>query len=76
MTGTLATSCVGLEEAADVARSLAADAKIVVNGTRIDVTEEAGVQVLHQVEDPNATCTRADVNVGARVEVTLRGPTK
>lgn len=30
--------------------------------------------VVHQVADDTAACTRADVNVGGRVEVTLRGP--
>ena len=72
----LNADCVDLEDAADLARMLAADTEIVVDGTRIDFTEEAGVLFLHIVEDPDASCTRADVNVGGRVEVTLRGPTQ
>lgn len=70
----LSASCVGLEEAAELVRTLAADTDIVVDGTRIDFTEQAGVLFIHIVEDPDASCTRADVNVGGRVEVTLRGP--
>lgn len=31
---------------------------------------------LARVEDPDAGCTRADVNVGGRVDVTLRGPAR
>jgi hypothetical protein len=72
----LSASCVGLDEAADLARTLAASTEIVVNGTRIDFTEEASVLFIHIVEDPDAACTRANVNVGGRVEVTLRGPTQ
>lgn len=72
----LDAGCVGLEDAADLARRLAADTEIVVDGTHIDFTEEAGVLFIHVVEDPDASCTRADVNVGGRVEVTLRGPTR
>ena len=72
----LSVSCVGLDEAAELARTLAADTEIVVDGTRIDFTEQAGVLLIHIVEDPDASCTRADVNVGGRVEVTLRGPTR
>lgn len=72
----LDAACVGLDEAADLARTLAASTEIVVNGTRIDFTEEASVLFIHIVEDPDAACTRANVNVGGRVEVTLRGPTQ
>lgn len=72
----LSASCAGLEEAAELVRTLAADTDIVVDGTRIDFTEQAGVLFIHIVEDPDASCTRADVNVGGRVEVTLRGPTQ
>ncbi len=72
----LNADCANLDDAADLARSLAAETEIVVDGTRIDFTEEAGVLVIHLVEAPEASCTRADVNVGGRVEVTLRGPTQ
>lgn len=72
----LDAACIGLEEAADLARTLAASTEIVVDGTRIEFTEEAGVLFIHIVEDPDAACARADVNVGGRVEVTLRGPTQ
>jgi len=72
----LRASCVGVDEAADLVRTLAADTEIVVAGTRIDFTEEAGVLFIHIIEDPDAACTHADVNVGGRVEVTLRGPTQ
>ncbi len=72
----LAANCVGLADAAALTRRMAADTEIVVDGTRIEFTEAAGVLTINLVEDPGATCTRADVNVGGRVEVTLRGPTR
>lgn len=72
----LATDCLPLEAAADLVRSLAANTNIVVNDTVIDFTEEADVLAITSVIDPTATCTRSDVVVGGRVDVTLRGPAK
>jgi len=72
----LSGSCVGLDEAADLARTLAASTEVVVDGTRIDFTEEAAVLVIHMVETADASCTRSHVNVGGQVEVTLRGPAR
>ena len=71
----LDADCIGLDDAADLARRLAASTEIVLDGTRIEFTEEAGVLFIHTIEDPNTSCTRADVNVGGAVEVALRGPT-
>lgn len=70
----LGAACMTLDQAADAARALAADTDIVIDGTRIELTEEAGVLVIHMIEEPDAACTRADVNVGGLAEVTLRGP--
>ena len=67
-------TCLNLSEATSVARSLAAETVIMIDGTRIDLTEQAGVLVLNEVDDPAAACTHSAVNVGGRVEVTLRGP--
>ena len=71
----LEATCMTLDEAGLLARSLAAETTIVIDGTRIDFTEQAGVLIVHDVDDPTADCTRSIVNVGGRVEVTLRGPT-
>lgn len=70
----LEAECVGIDEAATVTRTLGDSTDIRINGAIIEVTEEAGVLVINTVEDPAATCTQADVNVGGRVEVILRGP--
>lgn len=70
----LEASCLNLDDAATLARSLAADAVIEVDGTRIDLTEQAGVLVVHEVEDAVAACTSSTVSVTGRVDVTLRGP--
>lgn len=55
--------CVSLSAAADLTRRVASD-------TNIDVAS----LVIYEVSDDGARCTRADVNVGGRIEVTLRGP--
>lgn len=70
----LDATCLHLGEAASLARSLAARTVIEIDGTRIDLAEQAEVLVVHEVEDPAAACTSSAVNVGGRVEVTLRGP--
>ncbi len=53
---------------------MAADTEIVLDGTRIEFTEEAGVLIIHLVEDHNAGCTRGQRRRPS--EVTLRGPTR
>lgn len=70
----LEATCMTVDAASSLARSLAAETAIVIDGTRIDFTEQAGALVVHQLEDPSADCTSSVVNVGGRVEVTLRGP--
>ena len=67
-------TCLSLEAAASVARSLAAETVIMIDGTRIDLTEPAGALVVNEVEDPAAACTRSAVNIGGLVQVILRGP--
>ena len=59
----LDADCLTVSEAAAAARDLAADTAL----------EAAGL-VIYELTDDTATCTRTDVNVGGRVEVTLRGP--
>lgn len=75
LTDKLAADCLDLTQAADLTRTLAAETDVVFDGNIIDFTEQAGVLVINSIEDKTATCTRSDVNVGGRVEVTLRGPT-
>lgn len=69
----LNAECVGLDAAADITRSLAS-ATDVSSYTDYEFSEESGLLNIHTIEDPSATCARADVNVGGAVEVTLRGP--
>ncbi len=71
----LEATCMTLDAAGSLARSLAAETTVMIEGTRIGLTEQAGVLIVHEVDDPTADCTRSIVNVGGRVEVTLRGPT-
>lgn len=59
----LDADCVTVGEAGELARNLAAEAGI----------DPVGLMV-HELADAGASCTRVDVNVGGRVEVTLRGP--
>lgn len=59
----LEEECLSVAEAVELTRRSAADAGIDENGV-----------VVHQAVDDNSTCARADVNVGGRVEVTIRGP--
>ncbi len=61
----LGEDCLAVGAAGDVARGLAADA-----GLQVDAV------VIVEVEEDEAGCTRAAVNVGGRVEVTLRGPAR
>lgn len=67
----LATKCVGIDEAAALARTLADNT--VVNSGGVDV-DLANATEINTVEDPTAKCTRANVNVGGMLVVTLRGP--
>ncbi|MDP8929814.1 MAG: hypothetical protein M3O70_14895 [Actinomycetota bacterium] len=55
--------CLTTEEAADLTREIAADVGVAPEGL-----------IIQHVTDENAQCARADVNVGGRVEVTIRGP--
>lgn len=71
----LAATCMSLDNAGSLARSLASETAIVIDGTTIDLTEQAQTLVINEVEDPAADCTRSVVNVEGRIEVTLRGPT-
>lgn len=59
----LERECLNLEEAGRVAADLATEAGL-----------DPSAVVVYEVHDDAATCTRTDVNVGGRVEVTLRGP--
>lgn len=57
-------SCLDRTEAVAVVRRIAAD---------MDIDEAAGELVIHSVPDATAACSRTDVNVGGRIEVTVRG---
>lgn len=56
--------CLTRQEAVDSVRRIAAD---------LDIDESAGELIIHSVPDASATCSRTDVNVGGRIEVTVRG---
>jgi hypothetical protein len=56
--------CLTRDEAVDTVRRIAAE---------LDIKETAGEVVVHSVPDDSATCSRTDVNVGGRIEVTVRG---
>lgn len=56
--------CLKLQEAVDAVRRIAAD---------LGIDEPAGELIIHSVPDASATCSRTDVNVGGRIEVTVRG---
>jgi RNA polymerase sigma factor (sigma-70 family) len=71
----LAARCLPLEQATDLARALAAETRIVVDGAAIAMTQEPWAPILNQAEDPDADCTRATITVGGFVFVSLRGPT-
>lgn len=71
----LAVGCLGLDEAADLTRTLSAATDIVVDGNPIDLTEgTGGALAIHTVDTPDAACTTATVEVGGTLAVTLRGP--
>lgn len=65
--------CLTLEEAAEVARELAADTEVVVDGQVIEFREDYNLGIT-TVEDATASCTRSTVEVGGSIAVTLRGP--
>lgn len=56
--------CLTRREAVDSVRRIAAD---------LDIDESAGELIIHSVPDASVTCSRTDVNVGGRIEVTVRG---
>lgn len=66
----LTAECAGIDEAVDLTRTLAKNTDLEINGIVMDT---AAVQV-STVDDPSASCTLADVNIGGSVEVMLRGP--
>lgn len=55
--------CLSTDAVADLTRDIAADVGVVPEGL-----------VIHEVTDKDADCARAQLNVGGRVEVTIRGP--
>jgi hypothetical protein len=56
--------CLGRDEAVDTVRRIAAD---------LDIDESRGELIIHSVPDPSAACSRTDINVGGRIEATVRG---
>lgn len=56
--------CLTRQEAANAVRRIASD---------LGIDETAGELIVHSVPDASATCSRTDVNVGGRIEVTVRG---
>lgn len=56
--------CLTREEAVDTVSRIAAE---------LGIDETAGELVIHSVPDDSAACSRTDVNVGGRIEVTVRG---
>lgn len=70
----LEATCLSLDTAASLARALAVETRVTIDGTSIEFTEQAGMLVINEVEDPAADCALSTVNVGGQVVVTLRGP--
>jgi hypothetical protein len=56
--------CLTLQEAVDAVRRIASD---------LGIDETTGELIVHSLPDASATCSRTDVNVGGRIEVTVRG---
>lgn len=56
--------CLTRDEAVEAVRQAATD---------LDISEASGELVVNAVTDPSAECSRTDVNVGGRIEVTVRG---
>jgi hypothetical protein len=56
--------CLSRAEAVDTVRAIAAE---------MGLDEASGELVIHSVADASASCSRTDVNVGGRIEVTVRG---
>lgn len=56
--------CLSRAEAVASIRRIAAE---------LDINESAGELIIHSVPDSSARCSRTDVNVGGRIEVTVRG---
>lgn len=56
--------CVARQQAVDTVRAIARD---------LGIDEDAGELIVHSVPDDSASCSRTDVNVGGRIEVTVRG---
>lgn len=69
----LEQQCLTLEEAAEVARALAAETEFVVDGEVVEFSEDYGLGIT-TVEDATKSCTRSSVEVGGSVSVVLRGP--
>ena len=57
--------CLTRAEAVETLRRIAAE---------LEINESAGELIIHSVGDSSARCSRTDVNVGGRIEVTVRGP--
>lgn len=57
--------CLTLEKAVQATRREASD---------LGINPEEPHLIIHRVPDEGASCARADVNVGGRIEVTVRGP--
>jgi len=58
-------SCLTIEEAVQATLQEA---------TNLGLNPEEPHLIIHRVRDNGASCARADVNVGGRIEVTVRGP--
>lgn len=56
--------CLTRQQAVDAVRRIASD---------LGIHETGGDLVIHSVPDDSAACSRTDVNVGGRIEVTVRG---
>lgn len=56
--------CLTREDAVNSVRRIAAD---------LGINESTGELIIHSVPDASAECSRTDVNVGGRIEVTVRG---
>jgi len=58
-------ACLSVEEVAQATRREASD---------LGLSTEEPHLIIHRIVSEGTSCARADVNVGGRIEVTVRGP--
>ena len=68
----LEQECLSLEAAIAVVEALVEQTEVIVDGVRIKLSDP-GVVLVIQIDDGDQSCAHSTVNVGGRVEITVRG---